>query len=573
MARRTSARLWVLLICAALLGAGATVGVVTLGGCAASRVHDLEFQQRQLAAQRDALARRRAGKAEAPAATLAAPAGPPAARPTVTEAPPAHGGTATVNAAAYDAMFFKHYGVNPFIDTDDDRFSTFAMDVDTGSYTLCRSYLAGGHLPPAEAVRVEEFVNYFKYRYRTPDDGAFAIHVDGAESPFGGPKYKLIRIGIQARRVAAENRKPAALTFVIDTSGSMNRENRLGTVKKALHLLVEQLAAGDKIAIVEYGSDARVVLQTVPASERGQILEAIGSLRAGGATNAEAGLKLGYELAGREPTDGVINRVILCSDGVANVGRTSAKQILEQVRHQADRGVTLSAIGFGMGNYNDVLMEQIADKGNGHYAYVDSLAEARRVFVENLTGTLQVVARDAKVQVEFNPKTVSRFRLLGYENRRMARRDFRDDTKDAGEVGSNHAVTALYEVKLTGTANGKLASVFLRYKDPETREVTELRQAISVAAAAQRFADAPWALRLAAVVAEFAEVLRGSYWAKDSKPADLLALARPLERDSDNDPDVKELVGLIAKAARLKDSHEADEPGRPGRPEDPSLDG
>ncbi len=548
MKRVTKMKLWMLLGSAALLGAAAVIVPVWLIGCDASHVRGLEFQSRALAIQN--------GDAAA------------SWRP--------HGGTKTVNDAAYPAMFFKHYGVNPFIDTDDDRLSTFAMDVDTASYTLVRRYLTAGHLPPESAVRVEEFVNYLDYHYKTPDQKAFAIHIEGAASPFGGPKYKLIRIGLQGRRIDPKNRKPAVLTFVIDTSGSMGGSNRLGLVKRALALLVEQLRASDKVAIVEYGSTARIVMKSRPGSQRQQILDAINGLQTSGVTNAEAGIKLGYQLALEKQSEGAINRIILCSDGVANVGRTSAESILKQIADGLAKGVTLSSIGFGMGNYNDRLLEQLGDKGNGHYAYVDSIEEAGRIFVENLTGTLQVIARDAKIQVEFNPKTVSRFRLLGYENRRMRHQDFRDDKKDGGEVGSGHSVTAIYEVKLTGTVNGKLASVFLRYKDPDSDEVIELRQAISAAAAAQPFDRAPHAFRLAAIVAEFAEILRGSYWAKDSKLEDVLKLAGTLTRGADNDKYVVELVSLIRQAQKLRKAKAdgaKDTPTAAARPDDPELGG
>ena len=353
------------------------------------------------------------------------------------------------NGAPYDSVFFKGSGTNPFIDTEDDTFSTFGMDVDTASYTVMRRYLRDGHLPPSEAVRVEEFVNAFDYNYTPPSDEAFAIHLEGAPSKFGeGKRLQLLRIGIQGRVIPDTDRKDAILTFVVDVSGSMDRENRLGLVKRALTLLLEQLRPSDKVGIVVYGSNARVVLPHTGIANREHILTSIRALVPEGATNAEAGLRMGYKLALQNSKPDCINRVILCSDGVANVGQTGSDAILKEIRTYVKEGVTLTTVGFGMGNYNDVLMEQLANKGNGNYTYVDTLDEARRVFVEDLTSTLQVIAKDAKIQVEFNPETVSRFRLLGYENRRLAHEDFRNDTVDAGEVGAGHSVTALYEIKL-----------------------------------------------------------------------------------------------------------------------------
>ena len=322
------------------------------------------------------------------------------------------------NDEAYHDMYFKGTGTNPFIDTEDDHLSTFAMDVDTGSYSVTRRYLTDGYLPPPEAVRVEEFVNTFDYNYDPPTEDAFAIHIDGALSKFGeGKRLQLLRIGLQGRVIPAEHRKDAILTFVIDVSGSMDMENRLGLVKKALTLLVDQLRPTDKVGIVVYGSRGRLVLPHTGIEQRSTILSAINALRPGGSTNAEEGLRIGYDLAWRNASVNHINRVILCSDGVANVGNTGPDEILKEIRTYVNKGITLSTVGFGMGNYNDVLMERLADTGDGSYAYVDTLTEAKRIFVKNLTGTLQLIAKDAKIQVDFNSEVVSRFRLLGYENR------------------------------------------------------------------------------------------------------------------------------------------------------------
>ncbi|MFW6158598.1 MAG: vWA domain-containing protein, partial [Planctomycetota bacterium] len=454
------------------------------------------------------------------------------------------------NDAAFDAMFFKNYGVNPFVDTDEDHLSTFAVDVDTGSYTLCRSYLNRGALPEPDAVRVEEFVNYFDYWYKPPAEDAFAIHNAVAPSKFGRNKL-LMRVGLQGRVIDASERKDAVLTFVIDISGSMARENRLGLVKSALRMLVDELRGADEVGIAVYGSSGREVLSHRSLDERGQIINAIDQLESRGSTNAEEGLVIGYKMARRAFRKGAINRVILCSDGVANVGRTGPDSILKQIKKHAGEGITLSAVGFGMGNYNDVLMEQLGDKGNGHYAYVDTLAEAKRVFVENLTGTLQVIARDVKVQVDFSTETVRSYRLIGYENRDVADEDFRDDRVDGGEVGSGHSVTALYELKLWPDKTGRLATIYVRHKHPETGETAEVKRDIGTGDAAASFDNADPSLRLAACAAEFAEILRHSYWAREGRLDDVLALAKKCESNFDRRDDVKEFTTLVAKAKQL----------------------
>jgi len=472
--------------------------------------------------------------------------------------PKAHGGTSNVNDASAEAMFFENYGANPFVDTDEDHFSTFAVDVDSGSYTLVRSYLERGNLPPKDAVRTEEFLNYFKYDYAPPSDSdaAFAIHTEAAPSRFGAGKL-MMRIGLKALEIDASERKDAVLTFVIDISGSMAREDRLGLVKQSLRLLVGELRGTDRVGIAVYGSRGRVLMPHKSLDERGAILAAIERLESTGSTNAEEGLLIGYRMANQAYRKGAINRVILCSDGVANVGRTGPKSILQTIQKYADRGITLSAVGFGMGNYNDVLMEQLGDKGNGHYAYVDTLSEAKRVFVENLTGTLQVVAKDVKVQVDFNPAVVRSYRLLGYENRDVADEDFRDDTVDGGEIGAGHAVTALYELKLWPEKTGRLATVHVRYKGMGAGQAREVKREFGTSEAAATFDAASASFRLAACIAEFAEILRQSYWARGGKLDAVLAPAKRCEADYDRREDVRQLVALIEKARRLR----ADERG------------
>ena len=474
--------------------------------------------------------------------------------PPVTQriAPPSTGGTHEPNDAPYGDMFFKSYGTNPFIDTEDDAQSTFGLDVDTGSFTLARGYIERGHLPPSEAIRVEEFVNYFDYGDPAPRRGEFTITAEGAPSPFAsGPRYQLVRFGIKGREISSADRKPAMLIFVVDVSGSMQQENRLGLVKRSLELLLDQLQGEDQVGLVIYGNRGRVLLE--PTSDRYAIERAIHHLVPNGSTNAEEGLTLAYDLARNYRRRGAINRIILCSDGVANVGRTGPESILRRIQSGADQGIELTTIGFGMGNYNDVLMEQLADQGDGSYAYVDTLDEARRIFVENLTGTLQTIASDAKIQVEFNPETVSRYRLLGYENRDIADHRFRDDSVDAGEIGAGHEVTALYEIKLQENV-GKgdlLATLRLRYRSKVTGEVVETAVDMTRRNISKRWESASPALRLSSVVAEFAEILKGSYWAKEGSLDRLEQRAAGVAADYRGDREVQDLVTLIDQTRSL----------------------
>jgi len=467
--------------------------------------------------------------------------------------PMAHGGTTPPNGEDVDAMFFKNYGVNPFVDTEDDRLSTFATDVDTGSYTIVRGYLQDGHLPPEKAVRVEEFVNYFKYGYPAPQEDVFEVYAEAAPWKFGtGRKNSyLLRLGLKAKRVSEENRKPAILTFVIDVSGSMRRENRLGLVKKCLRMLIERLRPEDRIGIAVYGSRGRKVMEHKGLDEKDEILAVIESLHASGSTFAEEGIRIGYGMAESAYKKDYINRVILCSDGVANVGQTGADDILEVIKKKAEKGITLSAIGFGMGNYNDVLLERLGDKGNGHYVYIDTIAEARRIFEDNLTGTLQVVARDVKVQVDFNPEVVRSYRLIGYENRDVPDEKFRDDKYDGGEVGAGHSVTALYELKLWPDKKGTVATTYVRYKHADTSAVTEFKSPMAAGDFNESFGSSSSEFKLAATVAEFAEILRKSYWARGATLETVLERAQQLSREFKGDADVIELVDLISKAKRL----------------------
>ena len=464
------------------------------------------------------------------------------------------GGENPVNDELADDMFFKDYGVNPLIDTEEDNQSTFGLDVDTGSYTIARSYITEGRLPPASAVRVEEFVNYFRKDYAPPKRGDFRIQVDGMPSPFAHVRdgsYYLLRIGIRGRVVDSEDRRPAQIVLVVDASGSMAQENRIDLLKSSLDVLLDELRPDDEIAVVAFSTTAWVVLPLTEVGEAWEIRRALHSLTPKGSTNAEQGLRLGYRMLREEADPRKLQRIILCSDGVANMGNTGSESILEEVREESER-VPLTTIGFGMGNYNDVLMEQLADAGDGQYAYVDDIKEATRVLRENLTGTLQLIARNTKAQIEFDPDKVARYRLIGYENRDVRDRDFRNDAVDAGEIGAGHEVTALYEIKLRPErGRGSLAVVRLRYEKPEGGTFKEIEETVRTGDLARALETSRDDLLLDGAVAEFGEILRGSYWAKDSTPSDVLALLRQIPRGLAGREEVREFRGLVERAAGL----------------------
>ncbi len=449
-------------------------------------------------------------------------------------------------------MFFESKGTNPFVVTEEDPQATFGLDVDTASYTLTRNYLNRGTLPPASAVRVEEFVNAFSNNLMTDRgadrDSAFAMRVDGAPNPLH-PGYHILRVALKAKEVDPRERKAAHLTFVIDVSGSMGREDRLGLVKQSLALLIDKLDERDTIGIVVYGTNGRRLLAPTSAANRDRILGAINALRPEGSTNLQDGLDLGYEMAVESFARGSSNRVVLCTDGVANTGQVEADALLSRIRSEAKRGIDMMALGFGMGNYNDALLQRLADEGNGQYAYIDDLGEARAFFLRRLTSVLEVVARDAKAQVEFNPARVERYRLLGYEKRDVADRDFRNDSVDAGEINSGHSVTALFEVKLTaGPGSGRIGTARVRYKTGPRSEGVEFSREIVDAAITRTFDQATPAFRTAFVAARFAEHLRGSYWVKDQS----LALLQPIADELPEGQPTSELADLIRKATRLQ---------------------
>jgi Ca-activated chloride channel family protein len=465
------------------------------------------------------------------------------------------GGDVPTNDEPYPMMFFRSYNENPSIDTEDQHVSTFAADVDTGSYTIIRRYLNDGHLPPEKAVRTEEFLNYFDYGYKPPDRGGPAIYIEGAPSKFGpNENYYLLRIGVKEEDVSPEKRMDANLVILVDVSASMGRGDRIGLVRKSLRMLLDSLRPEDKVAIIAFGEGSDTVLKPTPVKEKDAIIHAVESLAPQAepdTTNLEAGLQLAYQLADKMFDEERINRVILCSDGVANTGATGPMSLHAKVLKDARKGICLSAIGFGIGNYNDYLMEQLADNADGNYAYIDTLEEAKRVFVDNLVGMLQVDMRDVRIQVDFNPAVVKSYRLIGYENRALGEKNA--EGGDGGEIGAGQAVTALYEIKFRKNAeNGRVASVSVKYSDPHSGEAESVEKEIARGDFGESFDNASTEFRLAAGVAEFAEVLRKSVYADKSKFADVLPVIQDVLKERPDDAAVTELLSLIAKANKIQ---------------------
>ncbi|HKL52085.1 MAG TPA: VWA domain-containing protein [Wenzhouxiangellaceae bacterium] len=346
--------------------------------------------------------------------------------------------------------------------------STFSIDVDTGSYSNIRRMLREGRLPPEDAVRVEELINYFSYDYPVPDnaDTPFSVSVEQAVTPWN-PNTRLLQVGIQGYRPDPESIPASNLVFLLDVSGSMNSEDKLGLVKNSLKMLTRQLDADDRIAIVVYAGATGVVLDSTPGDRHATIVSALDRLSAGGRTNGAAGIELAYAQAAQGFIEGGVNRVILATDGDFNVGTVDFEALKDLAERKRETGIAITTLGFGTGNYNDHLMEQLADAGNGNYAYIDTLSEARKVLVDEMNATLMTIAKDVKIQVEFNPRVVAEYRLIGYENRVLAREDFNNDAVDAGDIGAGHSVTALYEVALQGAGGERLDP--LRYGDESTR--------------------------------------------------------------------------------------------------------
>jgi Ca-activated chloride channel family protein len=457
---------------------------------------------------------------------------------------------------------------NRFLAAGANPLSTFSIDVDAASYSNVRRFLSQGNLPPADAVRLEELVNYFSYTY--PDRTGkhpFAVTTDVAPCPWA-PDHRLVRIGLQAKRVATHDLPPSNLVFLIDVSGSMQSPDKLPLVKQAFRALVQELRPEDRVAIVVYAGAAGLVLPSTSGGDKATILEAIDRLEAGGSTAGGAGLRLAYDVARENYLPEGNNRLILATDGDFNVGVSSDAEMIRLVEKRREEGTFLTVLGFGTGNLKDTKMEQMADKGNGHYAYIDNFREAHKVFVREFGGTLFTVAKDVKIQVEFNPARVQAYRLLGYENRLLAKEDFADDRKDAGELGAGHSVTALYEVVPVGappvalaadsltyqqvtlrrsaSQNPELLTVKLRYKEPKGT-TSRLLTSPLVDRGEYRSSDDQ---RFASAVAAFALVLRNSEYKGTASYDLVLALARDA-RGEDAEGYRNEFITMVERARAL----------------------
>lgn len=441
-----------------------------------------------------------------------------------------------------DREQYQKLAQNPVHSVAEAPVSTFSIDVDTGSYANVRRLLNEGRLPPQGAVRLEEMLNYFPYAYAPPsDDSPFGITTELAPSPWN-PHTRLLRIGIKASERSVEQLPPANLVFLVDVSGSMDRREGLPLVKGTLKLLVDQLRPQDKVSLVVYAGDSRVVLEPTSGKDKAKIRAAIEQLQAGGSTAGAAGIELAYRMAQQGFIDKGINRILLATDGDFNVGVSDFDSLKAMAAEKRRSGVSLTTLGFGVDNYNERLMEQLADAGDGNYAYIDNLREARKVLVEQLSSTLAVLAKNVKLQLEFNPAQVSEYRLLGYENRALKREDFNNDQVDAGEIGAGHTVTALYEIVPKGQKGwleplryqaeakpaGKgdeLAWLRVRWQKPEGGPSQLVERPIASSGASD-LARASDDLRFAAAVAAFAQQLDGARYTGGFDLGDTLALAR-----------------------------------------------
>jgi Ca-activated chloride channel homolog len=471
----------------------------------------------------------------------------------------------------FNTEAYANISDNPFLDSTQNPLSTFSIDVDTASYSNVRRFLDSGKLPPKDAVRIEELVNYFDYDYKGPKDNKpFAANVEITEAPWK-PEHKLLRIGLKAREIAPGKRPNSNLVFLLDVSGSMADENKLPLVKQAMSLLVDQLTESDRVAIVIYASDTNVYLPSTSGDQKERLRDSIERLHAGGSTNGASGILLAYQTARDNFIQGGVNRVILATDGDFNVGITNQGDLTRLIEEKAKSGIFLSALGFGMGNYKDSTLELLANKGRGNYAYIDNFDEAKKVLVEQINATLVSIAKDVKIQVEFNPRRVSAYRLIGYEDRLMAKEDFNDDAKQAGVIGAGHSVTALYELMPVGTPEStpgvdplkyqkpaqpsshadsdELLTVKIRSKEPEGDK--SVLSELAIKDSKEKFANASQDFKFSASVAAFGMALRDSPYKGSADLERALEWAKAGKGD-DSHGYRQEFIRLIHRAISIK---------------------
>ena len=465
---------------------------------------------------------------------------------------------------------FKEIKENPFVEVASQPVSTFSVDVDRAAYSNIRRMIQQGTFPPKDAVRIEEMINYFDYDYPTPDaqtPSPLRVSYEQAPAPWNST-HQLLRIGLKTKPLDLSNTPPSHLVFLIDISGSMADYNKLPLLKSSLKLLLSNLKAGDKVSIVTYASGTRVALEPTSVREREKIEKILDGLEAGGATSGEQGIQLAYEQAHKAFIKGGNNRIILATDGDFNIGISNPNDLKAFIEKQREGGVYLSVLGFGMGNYRDDMAETLADSGNGNYAYIDNLTEAKKVLVNEFGGTLFTVAKDVKLQIEFNPKYVKQYKLLGYENRMLANEDFTNDKKDAGEIGAGHTVTAIYEIvpsdgKVTSSLRyqdsqlneigkgNEVAFLKIRYKDPKEANAASREVVEPLIFNLKELAQASDDFRFAAAVTEFGLLLRDSEYKAKASYDQVLELAKnAFGRDEEGYR--KEFVRLVESAKLMK---------------------
>ncbi len=467
---------------------------------------------------------------------------------------------------------YTHFKDNGIKLVQKEPVSTFSIDVDTGAYSNMRRLLNQGTIPPKDAIRVEELINYFNYDYPTPKNSnqPFSITTEIAPSPWN-ENAKLLHIGIQGYKVDNTQRPASNLVFLVDVSGSMNTPNKLGLLKSSFKLLTKNLTKNDKVAIVVYAGAAGTVLDSTSGDKKSKILQALDKLNAGGSTNGAAGINLAYQIAQENFIKNGINRVIIATDGDFNVGTTNFEQLKELAQRKRESGISLTTLGFGSGNYNDALMEQLADSGNGNYAYIDTLKEANKVLVKEMSSTLMTIAKDVKIQIEFNPLIVSQYRLIGYENRILNKEDFNNDKIDAGEIGAGHSVTALYEVILNGDKgwveplkyqksdktsaySDELATLKVRFKEPNADKSQLLVTTISQKDILKSVKNSSKNFKLSAAVAGFGQLLRGGKMTGDFSFDEIQNLTQ--NTLSDDDFGYRgEFLQLVSLAKSLTNTH------------------
>jgi len=475
----------------------------------------------------------------------------------------------TINPVIKNTERYQDISSNPVIRVADQSTSTFSIDVDTGAYSNIRRFLNSGQLPPSDAVRVEEMLNYFNYDYAAPltTDNPFSIHTELSNTPWN-KKTRLLHIGLKGYSINVEDRPSANLVFLLDVSGSMKAQNKLGLLKSSLNMLSRDLTEKDRVSIVVYAGASGVVLKPTAGNNKRAISKALKQLEAGGSTNGAAGIELAYDMAEQSMTNDSINRIILATDGDFNVGISDIDKLKSLIEQKRESGIALTTLGFGAGNYNDHLMEQLADVGNGNYAYIDTLNEARKVLSSELTATLMTIAKDVKIQIEFNPAQVSEYRLIGYVNRKLANEDFANDKVDAGEIGAGHTVTALYEVALIGEGGERhtdsryrkviapnvlsteIAEIRLRYKMPDDTSSKMTTRQVLGDNIIDKLSDTSDNFRLSAAVAGFGQLLRHSKYLNNfdyHSAATLASNAKGADRFGYR----SELVQLIDLAANL----------------------